>query len=104
MDYKKFHRTNVIIQHIGCVIAAAWAATDLFIADVYASAPIMPLCIAYIITAVRIIALTGRKDYAQESYTESQKSFYTDNRRLYIFSAIFGCIALVLVVIKMIIR
>lgn len=104
MDYQKFNRTNIIIQLAGNILAAALGIANLFIADGYPTAPTMPLSIAYIITAVRIIALTGREDYTQESYAESKISSYADNLRLYILSVIFGCAALALVIVKMIIR
>ncbi|MDE5859357.1 MAG: hypothetical protein K2H23_03075 [Oscillospiraceae bacterium] len=48
--------------------------------------------------------LTGREEYQQEKYAESQKNSYTDNRTLYIISAACSCAALVLVIVKIIVR
>ena len=105
MDYKKFHRTNVIIELAGSTIAAVWAVINLFLAEVSAPLyPIMSIVFAGLIKNSRCIMLTGREEYQPESYAESQKNSYTDNRRLYIVSAVCSCAALVLVIVKMIIR
>lgn len=104
MDYKKFHRTNNVIELVGSIAAAVWGVVNLFLADGYPTAAFMPIMLAFIIKSVRIITLTGREEYRQEEYAESQKSSYADNRRIVIFSAVFSCIALVLVIVKMIIR
>lgn len=104
MDYKKFHRTNAVIEFIGSLAAALWSIANLFLADGYAVAAYMPIMLAFIIKSIRIITLTGREEYQQESYAESQKSSYADNRRIVIFSAIFSCTALVLIIIKLILR
>lgn len=45
--------------------------------------------------------LTEREDY---QHAENQKNSYTDNRTLYIISAVCSCAALALVIVKMIIR
>lgn len=101
MDYRKFNRTNLIIELVGSVIAAVWSVIGLFFAEgYYAFAAFMPVYLAFIIKSVRVIALTEREDYAQESYAESKKTSYTDNRTLYIISAVCSCVALVLVTIK----
>lgn len=104
MDYMKFHRTNAVIELAGSVIAAVWSVVNLFIAEGYAFAVYMPIILAFIIKSVRIITLTGREEYQQESYAESQESSYADNRRIVIFSTVFSCTALVLIIVKMIIR
>ena len=105
MDYQKFHRTNVIIELIGCVIAAVWAVINLFLAEAfYPLYPMMSIVFAGLIKNSRCIALTGREGYQQESYAESQKTSYMDNRTLYIISAVCSCTALALVIIKMVIR
>lgn len=103
MDYSKFHRVNAVIELIGSVTAAVWGVVNLFLADGYPTAACMPIMLAVIIKSVRIITLTGREEYRQEEYAESQKSSYADNRRIVIFSAIFSCTALVFMVVKMII-
>lgn len=100
MDYQKFNRTNVIIELIGSLAAALWSIVNLFIAGSYAFAAYMPVMIAFIIKSVRIIILTEREEYQQESYAESQKNSYTDNRTLYIISAVYSCVALVLIILK----
>lgn len=100
MDYQKFNRTNVIIELIGSLAAALWSIVNLFIAESYAFAAYMPVMIAFIIKSVRIIILTEREEYQQESYAESQKNSYTDNRTLYIISAVCSCVALVLIILK----
>ena len=100
MDYKKFHRTNVIIELAGSTIAAVWAVINLFLAESNPVAPLFPSMLAFIIKSVRILMLTGREEYQQESYAESQKTFYTDNRTLYIISVVCSCVTLVLVIIK----
>lgn len=100
MDYQKFNRTNVIIELIGSLAAALWSIVNLFIAGSYAFAAYMPVMIAFIIKSVRIIILTEREEYQQESYAESQKNSYTDNRTLYIISAVCSCVALVLIILK----
>ena len=104
MDYKKFHRTNVIIELAGSTIAAVLAVINLFLAESYPTMPLFPSMLAYIIKSVRILMLTGHEEYQQESYAESQKTSYTDNRTLYIISAVCSCAALALVIVKMIIR
>lgn len=100
MDYRKFSRTNVIIELIGSLAAASWSIVNLFIAESYAFAAYMPVMIAFIIKSVRIIILTEREGYQQESYAESQKNSYTDNRTLYIISAVCSCAALALIILK----
>lgn len=104
MDYKKFHRTNVIIELAGCVVAAVWAVINLFLAEDFAPLyPMMSIVAAVTIKNSRCITLTGREDYQQESYAESQKNSYTDNRTLYIISAVCSCTALAFIIIKLII-
>ena len=100
MDYKKFHRTNVIIELVGITFAAVWAIVTLFLAESHPIIPLLPVQLAFIIKSVRILMLTGHEDYQQESYSESQKTSYTDNRTLYIISVICSCVASVLVIIK----
>ena len=104
MDYQKFHRTNAVIEFGGSLGSAAWSIANLFLADRYAVEAYMPVIVALIIKNVRIIMLTGRGEYRQEEYAESLKSSYSDNRRITIFSAIFSCMALALIIIKLIIR
>lgn len=104
MDCKKFHRTNAVIETVGSVTAAVWSVIGLFFAEGYALAAYMPVMLAFIIKSVRVIMLTGREDHSQESYAEGQKNSYADNRRLYIISAACSCLALALVIVKMIIR
>lgn len=104
MDYKKFHRINVFIELAGSTVAAVWAVINLFLAESHPIIPLFPSMIAGIIKNSRCFMLTGHEDYRQESYAESQKSSYTDNRTLYIISAVCSCAALVLVIVKMIIR
>lgn len=104
MDYQKFHRINAVIEFTGSLAAALWSVVNLFLADKYAVEAYLPIMLAFIIKSVRIITLTGREEYQQESYAESLKNSYSDNRRLVIFSAIFSCVALVLIIVKMIIR
>ncbi len=100
MDYKKFNRTNVIIELVGSIIAVVWSVIALFSAEDYAFAPYTPVMLAFIIKGVRILALTGREDYTQESYYESQKNSYMDNRTLHIVPVACSGVALVLVTIK----
>lgn len=100
MDYQKFNRTNVIIELIGSLAAALWSIVNLFIAESYAFAAYMPVMIAFIIKSVRIIILTEREEYQQESYAESQKNSYKNNRTLYIISAVCSCAALALIILK----
>lgn len=104
MDYKKFHRTNVIIELAGSTIAAVWAIINLFLAESHPTMPFLLIWIAMIIKSVRIIRLTAQEDYQQESYAESHKTSYEDNRTLYIISVVCSCAALALVIVKMIIR
>lgn len=104
MDYQKFHRTNAAIEFYGSLGSAAWSIANLFIADRYAVEAYMPVMFAFIIKSVRIIMLTERDECRQEEYAESLKKSYSDNRRITIFSAIFSCMALALIIIKLIIR
>lgn len=104
MDYRKFHRINAVIEFVGSLAAALWSIADLFLADKYAVEAYLPIMLAFIIKNVRSIMLTGREEYQQECYAESLKNSYSDNRRLIIFSAVFSCTALVLIIVKMIIR
>lgn len=100
MDYKKFHRTNVIIELAGSTIAAVWAVINLFLAESYPMMPLLTSMLAGIIKNSRCLMLTGHEDYRQEEYAESQKTSYIDNRTLYIISAVCSCVALALVIIK----
>lgn len=92
MDYQKFHRTNALLGLLGGAVAAVWGIVNLFLADSYAAAPYISIMIAYIIQGFRIFWLTGHEDYTQESYAESQKNSYKDNRTLYIISAVCSCV------------
>ena len=104
MDYPKFHRTNVIIEFAGSIASALWSIANFFLAERYAVEAYMPIILAFIIKNVRCIMLTGREEYQQEEYAESLKNSYNDNRRITIFSVVFSCTALVLIIVKMIIR
>ena len=100
MDYQKFNRTNVIIELIGCAAAAVWAVVNLFLAESNPVIPFFAIIIAGIIKNIRIIKLTEQENYQQESYAESQKNSYKNNRTLYIISAVCSCVVLVLVILK----
>ena len=104
MDYKKFHCINAVIEMVGSAAAVLWAIVNLFLAESYVVGAFMPIMLASIIKNVRSIRLTGREEYQQETYAESLKNSYSDNRRLVIFSAVCSCTALVLIIVKMIIR
>ena len=104
MDYKKFHCINVFIELAGSTVAAVWAVINLFLAESHPVIAFLPITVAVLIKNIRIIRLTEREEYQQESYAESQKNSYTDNRTLYIISAVCSCMALALVIVKMIIR
>lgn len=104
MDYQKFHRTKAVIEVLGGAIAAVWGIVNIFRADSYAVAPVLPVMIAQIINHIRALVLTGWEDYEQESYAESQHNSYKDNRKLIILTAVFTCAAFVLVIVKTIIR
>ena len=80
MDYKKFHRTNVIIELAGSTIAAVLAIINLFLAESHPTMPFLLIWIAMIIKSVRIIRLTAQEDYQQESYAESHKTSYEERK------------------------
>ena len=100
MDYKKFHRTNAIINLTGNAIAAAWAIVNLFLAEYFVVGPFLPIFIAFILRNTHDIMLPLENGYERESYYKSLKIRFSDNRRLYIFSIIFFCVALGLVFIE----
>ncbi|MDE6745222.1 MAG: hypothetical protein K2J72_01150, partial [Oscillospiraceae bacterium] len=77
---------------------------NIFIADSYVAAPLMPMMAGQIIKNVREIILTGRNDYTQESYVASFGNSYRDNRTLNIFKVFLSLAVVVLVIIKLIIR
>lgn len=104
MDYRKFYRTNVIIEFIGDAMAAVWAVINIFIADGYLAASLFPMMAGQIITNIREIILTGREDYQPESYAASIKASYIDNRRPIVFKTVLCFAVVVLVIIKLIIR
>lgn len=104
MDYKKFHRTNAVIELAGNIASALWSIANFFLTERYVVEAYMPIILAFIIKNVRCIMLTGREEYQQEEYAESLKNSYNDNRRITIFSVVFSCTALVLIIVKMIIR
>lgn len=104
MDYRKFNRVNVIIEFIGDALAAVWAAVNIFIPNGYLTAPLFPMMIGQIIKNIREIILTGREDYQPESYAESVKASYIDNRRPIVFKTALSLAVIVLVIIKLVIR
>lgn len=104
MDYRKFYRTNVIIELIGDAMAAVWAVINIFIADGYLAASLFPMMVGQIITNIREIILTGRDDYKQEDYLAILGDSYRDNRTLIVFKTVLCFAVVVLVIIKLIIR
>lgn len=100
MDYKKFHRTDAIIELTGNALAAAWAVLNLFLVEYFVFGPFLPIFIALILRNTRDIMLPLENGYEKESYYESLKIRFSDNRRLYIFSIIFLCVALGVVFIE----
>lgn len=101
MDYKKFNRTNAVIETVGSIAAAVWAVINLFLAESNPVIPLLSITVAGLIKNSRCFMLTEREDY---QHAENQKNSYTDNRTLYIISAVCSCAALALVIVKMIIR
>lgn len=104
MDYQKFHRTNAVIELIGDASAAVLAVVNIFIADSYITAPLMPMMAGQITKNVRELMLTGQNDYTQESCAASFANSYRDNRTLNIFRVILSLAIVVLVIVKLIIR
>lgn len=88
MDYRKFYRTNVIIELIDDVLAAVWAAANIFIPNGYLAAPLFPMMAGQIIKNIREIILTERDDYKQEDYLAILGDSYRDNRTLIVFKTV----------------
>lgn len=104
MDYRKFYRTNVIIEFIGDAMAAVWAVINIFIAGGYLAAPLFPMMAGQIITNIREIILTERDNYKQEDYLASLGDSYRDNRTLIVFKTVLSLSVVVFVILKLIIR
>lgn len=88
MDYRKFQRTNVIIEFIGDAMAAVLAAVNIFIPNGYLAAPLFPMMAGQIIKNIREIILTERDDYKQEDYLAILGDSYRDNRTLIVFKTV----------------
>lgn len=88
MDYRKFYRTNVIIELIDDALAAVWAAANIFIPNGYLAAPLFPMMAGQIIKNIREIILTERDDYKQEDYLAILGDSYRDNRTLIVFKTV----------------
>ncbi|MDE7287940.1 MAG: hypothetical protein K2N71_00350, partial [Oscillospiraceae bacterium] len=93
MDYKKFHRTNAVIELTGNALAAVWAVLNLFRGDCVVIGPLLPNCIASLLKHTHNFMLPTERGYEQKSYFESLDTRFRDNRTLIIISAILFCVA-----------